>query len=77
MYATMDEEVDNIEALSINQTLVTQRIILLLKYYVNDCLWYDLVSLDVLKNILQQQTTYFNYSKVNITYFTNCLYAKF
>ena len=78
MYATMDEEVDNIEALSINQNISYQRIIHLLKYYVNDCLWYDLVSARCIeKHFTATDNVFLITPEVNITYFTNCLYAKF
>jgi len=78
MYASMDEDIDNIQKLSINQNISYQRIMHLLKYYINDCLWYDMVSARCIeKHFTATDNVFLITPEVNITYFTNCLYAKF
>lgn len=78
MYASMDEDIDDIEKLSVNQNISYQRINHLLKYYVNDCIWYDMNSVRCVEaHFTSTDNVFFITPDINITYFTNCLFAKF
>ena len=78
MYAELEGESTDIEALSIEQNISFHRISHFLKYYVNNCIWYDQHSCRTIESHFTTTDNVFLVTPdVNITYFTNCLFAKF
>ena len=78
MYAQLDEDSLDIESLSLEQNISYHRICHFLKYYVNNCLWYDQHSCRTIESHFTTTDNVFLVTPdVNITYFTNCLFAKF
>ena len=78
MYAQLDDGVEDIEELSIEQNISYHRICHFLKYYINNCLWYDQFSCRTIETHLAFTDNVFLVTPdVNITYLTNCLFAKF
>ena len=78
MYAQLDEDSSDIESLSLEQNISYHRICHFLKYYVNNCLWYDQHSCRTIESHFTTTDNVFLVTPdVNITYFTNCLFAKF
>lgn len=78
MYAQYDEDDIDIETLSVEQNVSYHRIKHLLNYYVNNCLWYDQFSCRTVEaHFTATDNVFLVTPEVNITYFTNCLFAKF
>ncbi len=78
MYAQLDEDVLDIESLSVEQNISYHRICHFLKYYVDNCLWYDQHSCRTIESHFTSTDNVFLVTPdVNITYFTNCLFSKF
>ncbi len=78
MYASYDDDTTDIESLSVNQNISYQRIRHMLSYYINDCIWYDQHSVRCVESHFATTDNVFLITpEVNITYFTNCLFAKF
>jgi|TARA_B110000444_G_scaffold40001_1_gene35780 hypothetical protein len=77
MYATLDDT-DDVQGLSVDQNISYQRIQHFLKYYLHDSLWYDKYAVRTLENHFATTDNVFVVTpEVNITYLTNCLFAKF
>lgn len=77
MYATLEDGQD-IEQLSLEQNISYQRICHFLKYYVNNCLWYDNHCCRTIETHFASTDNVFLVTPdVNITFLTNCLFAKF
>lgn len=77
MYATLDDT-DDLQGLSVDQNISYQRIQHFLKYYLHDSLWYDKYAVRTLESHFASTDNVFVVTpEVNITYLTNCLFAKF
>ena len=77
MYASLDDGI-NLQDLSVEQNVSYHRICHFLKYYVNNCLWYDQNCCRTIETHFASTDNVFLITPdVNITYFTNCLFAKF
>tara|TARA_B110000858_G_scaffold198444_1_gene265114 strand:- start:4852 stop:5598 length:747 start_codon:yes stop_codon:yes gene_type:complete len=78
MYATFDDTVEDVNDLSVEQNISYQRIQHFIKYYLHDSLWYDKFALRTIENHFASTDNVFVITpEVNITYLTNCLFAKF
>jgi hypothetical protein len=78
MYASLDDIVDDIHTLSIDQNISYQRIMHFLKYYLHDSLWYDKNAVRTVESHFASTDNVFVITpEVNLTYLTNCLFAKF
>ena len=77
MYTTLEPNMDITEA-SINQNIAFQKIELFLKRYVNGAIWYDEEGMNcVQSHFSSTQNPLFITPVANVTYVTNCLFAKF
>jgi len=77
MYTTVEQNTDIVEA-SINQNIAFQKIELFLQRYVNGSIWYDEEGIScVQSHFSSTQNPLFITPVTNLTYVTNCLFAKF
>lgn len=77
MFTTIEPNADIVEA-SIHQNVAFQKIELFLQRYVNGAIWYDEDGMDCVQcHFSSTQNPLFITPVANLTYVTNCLFAKF